>query len=107
MDLAICHKTSLDYLLKNDPQFLNFNLVTGEVTRVLKLIKSFENTNNLKIPYLFSRRRVGDISVIVADNSKAREILNWNPKFNLYDMCKDGWNWKCKNPNGYINMSFS
>ena len=107
MDLAIGHKTSLDYLLKNDPQFINFNLVTGEGTRFLKLIKSFENTNNLKIPYLFSRRRVGDISVIVADNSKAREILKWNPKFNLYDMCKDGWNWKCKNPNGYSSMSFS
>ena len=106
MDLADGHMISLNYLLKNDPQFINFNLGTGEGTSVLKLIKTFENTNNLKIPYIFSRRRVGDISVIVADNSKAREILKWNPKFNLHDMCKDGWNWKCKNPNGYSNMSF-
>ena len=107
MDLADGHMTTLDYLLKNDPQFINFNLGTGEGTSVLKLIKTFENTNNLKIPYIFSRRRVGDIPVIVADNSKARDILKWNPKFNLYDMCKDGWNWKCKNPNGYSSMSFS
>ena len=48
-----------------------------------------------------------DIPVIVADNSKARKILKWNPKFNLYDMCKDGWNWICKNPYGYSSMSFS
>ena len=107
MDLADGYMIFPDYLLKNDPQIINFYLETYEGTNVLKLIKTFENKNNLKIPYLFSRRKVGDISVIVADNSKAKEILNWNPKFNLYDMCKVGWNWKCKKPNGYSNISLS
>ena len=58
MDLADGHMTSLDYLLKNDPQFINFNLGTGEGTSVLKLIKTFENTNNLKIPYIFSKEEL-------------------------------------------------
>ena len=107
MDLADGHMTSLNYLLNNNPQYINFNLGTGEGTSVLELIKTFENTNNLKIPYTFSRRRIGDLSFIVADNTKAREILKWNPKFNLYDMCKDGWNWKFKNPDGFDKIAVS
>ena len=29
------------------------------------------------------------------------KTLNWKPKLNLKNMCKDGWNWQQKNPNGY------
>ena len=101
MDLADGHMRSLNYLLKNDPHFISINLGTGKGTSVLELIKTFENVNNLKIPYFYSERRSGDIPIIIADNKKAIDLLNWEPKFNLNDMCKDGWNWKCKNPNGY------
>ncbi len=101
MDLADGHMTSLNYLLNNPPQFINFNLGTGKGTSVIELIKTFEDINNLRIPYVFSKRRSGDIPIIIADNKKAVEFLKWTPKLNLSDMCKDGWNWKCKNPNGY------
>ena len=101
MDLADGHMTSLNYLFKSSPQYININLGTGKGTSVLELINAFESVNNVKIPYVFSERRCGDLPEIIADNKKAIEVLNWIPKRNLYDMCKDGWNWKCNNPRGY------
>ncbi|MCT7446748.1 Rossmann-fold NAD(P)-binding domain-containing protein [Aliarcobacter skirrowii] len=32
---------------------------------------------------------------------KAKEILGWEAKHNLEDMCKSSWNWQNKNPKGY------
>tara|TARA_B100000242_G_scaffold294243_1_gene275705 strand:- start:3351 stop:4406 length:1056 start_codon:yes stop_codon:yes gene_type:complete len=101
MDLAEGHIASLNYLLINNPQINNFNLGTGLGTSVLSLINTFEETNNIPIPYEFIRRREGDLPFVVADIKKSKEILNWVPKFNIKDMCKDGWKWKSLNPEGY------
>ncbi len=32
---------------------------------------------------------------------KAKEILGWEAKHNLEDMCKSSWNWQSKNSKGY------
>ena len=101
MDLAEGHFAALDYLLKEKPQFLTINLGTGIGTSVLELIRCFEKVNNIEIPFSFDNRRVGDNAFVVADNSLAKKILNWNPKRNIDDICRDGWNWQLKNPNGY------
>ncbi len=39
--------------------------------------------------------------MLVADNSLAKNILNWVPKRSLELMCKDGWEWKLKYPDGF------
>ena len=62
-------------------------------------------TNKVKIPYIFSKRRIGDAAFVVADNSKALKILDWKPKKTIDEMCKDGWLWRCKNPNGFNTLS--
>ena len=105
MDLADGHMTSLNYLLDNSAQFLNINLGTGIGTTVLELIKTFEDVNNVNIPLAISNRRPGDLPKIIADNNKALKLLNWLPKRNISDMCRDGWKWKCMNPDGYANHS--
>ena len=101
MDLAEGHIAALDYLLKEEPQILTLNLGTGKGTSVLELIRCFEKVNNVKIPFSFDNRRKGDNAFVLADNSSAKKILNWIPKRNLDDICRDGWNWQLKNPNGY------
>ncbi len=101
MDLAEGHFSALNYLLKEKPQFLTLNLGTGIGTSVLELIRCFEKVNNVEIPYSFDNRRVGDNAFVMADNSLAKKILNWIPKRNIEDICRDGWNWQLKNPNGY------
>ena len=101
MDLAEGHLSALSYLFKEKPQNLIVNLGTGKGTSVLELIKVFEKVNNVKIPYSFVDRRPGDNAFVVANNSLASSILNFQPTRNIEDICRDGWNWQLQNPNGF------
>tara|TARA_B100000212_G_scaffold89261_1_gene65458 strand:+ start:35314 stop:36372 length:1059 start_codon:yes stop_codon:yes gene_type:complete len=103
MDLAEGHLSALDYLINNIPQILTLNLGTGLDTTVLELINTFEKVNNISVPYIFENRRDGDNAYVVADNSLAKSVLNWQPKRDLEDMCRDGWNWQLKNSMGINN----
>jgi len=102
MDLADGHVLAMEYLLKNSGNILDINLGTGIGTSVLELVNTFKKINKIEVPYSFSERRNGDVSRVVADNSFGRSILNWNPIRSIEDMCRDGWNWKVLNPNGFI-----
>ena len=75
---------------------MKVNLGTGKGTSVLELVKTFEKVNDCTIDYVFVERRKGDRSEIVADNKLIIETFGWVPKFNLEDMCKDGWSWHKK-----------
>ena len=91
MDLAAGHLASLNYLERNIGQFTPINLGTGKGTSVLELVKTFENENEIKVPYKFVERRLGDSPVSFADNRFALKHLDWEPKYDLKDMCKHGW----------------
>ena len=97
LDLAEGHIAALKYLFKNKSQIIVFNLGTGSGTSVLELVKTFERCNNIKISSTFVDRREGDIESCVADISKAKEILKWEPSRDLIQMCQDGWKWQLKN----------
>ncbi len=88
MDLAEGHVAALEYLKEG---VVVFNLGTGKGTSVLQLIKTFEETNDIKIPYEFVQRRTGDIAICYADVSKAEQELNWKAGRDLADMCRDAW----------------
>lgn len=102
MDVAEGHVLMLEHLFKNELSFLNLNLGTGKGTSVLKLLRIYEEVNSIKLNFEYSDRRVGDVDRLVADNSLAKKILNWEPKYNIEEMCRDGWNWQLKNPLGYV-----
>ena len=101
MDVADAHISAFEFLRKNQAQFLNINLGTGKGTSVLELIKVFEKINSVSIPYRFVENRNGDSGYLVADNSLATKLLNWQPSKSLQDMCKDGWIWAKNYPNGF------
>jgi len=101
MDLAEGHIKTLEVLMKNETEIINLNLGTGIGTSVLELIETFKLVNKVNIPYKFVPRREGDIAEIIADNSYAKKLLNWIPTKNINDMCKDGFNWQLKNPEGF------
>ena len=100
MDLADSHRSSLEFLLKNKPQYLNLNVGTGIGTSVLEMVNTFSKVNKIDIPYSFAERRAGDVPSIIADNKLAIKTLNWFPKRDLSEMCRDGWNWQINNPLG-------
>lgn len=101
MDVAEGHLLAMEFLLKERPQINYLNLGTGSGTSVLDLIKIFQEVNDVLIPYKFVGRREGDLPVVVADNSKCKKILGWQPKRSISTMCRDGWKWQKENPDGY------
>ena len=101
MDLAEGHMLVLDYLLNQEPQVLTLNLGTGRGTSVKEFIEIFQKVNKVKVPFIYHERRPGDKAFVVANNSLAKTILGWEPKKNIEDICRDGWNWQLKNPDGY------
>ncbi len=68
------------------------NIGTGIGKSVLEVVETFKDVSKCQLPFKFSERRKGDAPFIVADNRLAKKLLNWQPKRNLYDICKDGWN---------------
>jgi len=97
MDVADAHVAALNFLNKNSPQYSFFNIGTGIGTSVLELINTFQEVNKVNINHNFCSRREGDLANVIADNNLAISKLDWYPKNNLEDMCKDGWNWKLLN----------
>ena len=96
MDLAEGHIAALKYLEQNEPKVINLNLGTGKGTSVLELINIFQKVNNINIPFSIGLRRDGDNENVVANNFLACNLLDWEPKRSLEDMCKDGWKSKNK-----------
>ena len=93
VDLAEGHISALN----NNKEGLNiYNLGTGKGTSVLELIKTFEEVNNVKVPYSYSDRREGDLEKVYCMAYKAEKELNWKPRLTLEDMCKDAWNYMVK-----------
>jgi UDP-glucose 4-epimerase len=97
MDLATGHLDALQFLETVPDKFFDiFNLGTGNGTSVLELIHIFEKVNNIKIPYEIVDRRPGDVPISYAIVEKAKNILKWEAKHTLEDMCRDGWNFRIK-----------
>lgn len=100
-DLAEGHVKILDKMDK--PGVCTYNLGRGHGVSVLELVRAFERTNNIKIPYRIVARRPGDAAVCFADASRAQEELGWTAKRTVEDMCRDSYNWQKQNPAGYKN----
>ncbi|WP_374963854.1 UDP-glucose 4-epimerase GalE [Lysinibacillus sp. RS5] len=92
MDLAKGHVQALKFVEAHNGCEA-FNLGTGIGYSVLDLIHTFEEVNNVIIPYEIVERREGDIVTSVADVTKANTLLNWSTQFGLKDMCYDAWIW--------------
>ena len=57
------------------------------------------------VPYQFVPRRAGDIASCYASADKAKDLLGWEAKLSIMDMCQDTWRWQSINPNGYNSAS--
>ena len=103
VDLAIAHVKAIDYLnaqeIMNKP--LITNLGTGTGYSVLDVVKAFEKASGKEIPYKKCERRAGDIAKCYANPNYAKEVLDWESKRSLEEMCEDSWRWQSNNPNGY------
>ncbi len=78
-----------------------YNLGTGVGYSVLDIVKNFEEATGVKVPYVITARRPGDIATCYADPTKAADELDWRAENGIREMCEDSWRWQSMNPDGY------
>jgi len=100
MDLAQGHVDAVEKIDGFD-SVMTINLGTGNGYSVLDMVKAFENASGKKVSYRVAPRRDGDIATCFADPSYAKEVLGWEAKRDIKEMCEDAWRWQSTNPNGY------
>ena len=98
-DLAIGHLKALNILDK--PHCTAINLGTGKGYSVLDVINAFSKASGKNINYIKGPRRAGDIASCYAEPTKAKDLLDWEAKFDLEKMCEDMWKFQQQNPTGY------
>ncbi len=99
-DLALGHLKAIEKLAQN-PGLVIYNLGTGIGYSVLEIVAAFEKASGVKVPYVITSRRAGDIATNYADASKAYQELGWKATRDLNKMCLDSWNFQKANPDGY------
>ena len=73
-----------------------FNIGTGKGCSVLELIRTFEEVNNVKIPYKFVSRRPGDVASCYADVHRSAQAFKWIATKGVEEMCSSAWNFKIR-----------
>ena len=68
---------------------------------MLQLRNAFMEASGADVPYVVDPRRPGDLAEVYADATKAKNLLGWEAKRGVKEMCEDSWRWQKNNPNGY------
>ena len=108
VDLALGHLKALEALEVSRTQqmhqysgCLTVNLGTGRGYSVLDVVRAYEQASRRSIPYKIAPRRSCEIAPCYADPRRAFELLGWQAKLGLEEMCVNSWHWQSANPDGY------
>jgi UDP-glucose 4-epimerase len=100
VDLARAHAAAISFV-RAHKGCEAVNVGTGQGVSVLEVVRAFEAASGRAVPYDLVGRRAGDIATCFADAAKAQELLGWQTKRDLADMCATAWKWQSQNPKGY------
>ena len=78
-DLADAHLLALDYL-RDGGQSDTFNCGYGHGYSVREVIQAFEDEIGRPLPIQVSGRRAGDLVSVIADSTKIKQTMNWQPQ---------------------------
>jgi UDP-glucose-4-epimerase GalE len=92
-DLADAHVRAVQLLLRGGLS-ITVNLGTGAGHSVREVIAAAERVTGRRVPRREAPRRFGDPPELVADPSRARELLGWTAKHSDLDtILKTAWAW--------------
>ena len=92
-DLANAHVLALNYLL-NGGKTNFFNLGSNDGNSVKEVFTICKKVTDKNIPVEIEGRRDGDAAILIADNKKAKSILNWYPQNDLDKSISDAYKWE-------------
>jgi UDP-glucose 4-epimerase len=99
-DLADAHLRALGYL-EGGGESTIINVGTGQGSSVLEVVAATKAASGVDFPLQLEPRRLGDPTIVYADNRRARELLDWQPKYGLDDIVGSAWHWHSTHPRGY------
>jgi len=79
-DIAQAHVNALHHLEQNNPSDV-FNLGTGQGISVKQMVEAVQQTIQTELKIHYAKRRPGDPPILVANPSKAQNILQWKPDY--------------------------
>lgn len=92
-DLADAHVLALKYLMDGG-QSECFNLGNGKGFSVKEVIDMAKKVTGIDFKVTPKDRRAGDPPELIADATKAKNVLKWEPKyFDLETIVSSAWNW--------------
>ena len=92
-DLASAHVKSLEYLAQGGLS-VQLNLGTGTGTSIKQLIREIEELSGRNVPHIYAPPRSGDPPVLVAKAQKAKDTLDWKPKYDLKQIVTGAIQWE-------------
>lgn len=99
IDLADAHIKALERL---DTPLGAINLGTRDGFSVKQLVDSVERVTGMPLPVAYGERRAGDPPALIADTTRARQLLDWTPAHSTMDeMIGSAWAWMQAHPHGY------
>jgi UDP-glucose 4-epimerase len=101
-DLIDAHVVALDLLAQGSQTLDPINLGTRDGASVLEVLDTIEQVTGRSVPRILSDRRPGDPDTLIADSSRAAEVLGWQPiRSSLGDIVRSAWEWRQRFPEGY------
>ncbi|MBA3450084.1 MAG: UDP-glucose 4-epimerase GalE [Chloroflexia bacterium] len=101
-DLIDAHLLALDRMVREERSLGIFNLGTRDGASVHDVLQAVERFTGQTIPTIGADRRPGDPAILIADSTRAREVLGWSPvRSDLESMVVSAWRWRQRFPNGY------
>lgn len=92
-DLADAHCLALERILSENLSE-GINLGTSVGASVGEIIELAEKVSGKEVKREIVKRRPGDPARLVADYSKARQLLGWQPQYDLEKTISTAWQWE-------------
>lgn len=93
-DLVEAHLLALDWLLQGKASTA-FNLGNGHGFSIREVIHAVETVTGQRVAVQDLPRRPGDPAILVADSTRARAALGWQPQYtDLHDIVRHAWMWE-------------
>ncbi|NPV90424.1 MAG: UDP-glucose 4-epimerase GalE [Firmicutes bacterium] len=100
-DLARAHIMAIN-ALSNGCKSRVYNLGNGRGYSVLQVLSAANKVTRSRVQYQINKRRQGDPALLVADYTKIKRELGWEPACSDLDhIIGSAWRWLKENPKGY------
>lgn len=101
LDLAAAHVLAIEAIEPGSERA--YNLGSGAGFSVRQVIDTCRTVTGHDLPEVAAPRRAGDPPILIADSSKARSELGWQPQHeSLASMVESAWRWRQAHPHGYL-----